>query len=241
LAIAREARSGPTRARNRAPDQERDGGAAGGWSGAGLGGGTRALADQLGAYTTAKEFDPTLVGIAQAESKRAGLARKAAVELADPKKLGLKQKYFDLCIIRERIAPVYEKLAILGQVIPAMKAHAGIVISDYVASTVADAGALERWLAVERHPVPPPRMKDYEALLAKQQVQIRTVQDESEEHIRRIVRGWAGFVMASEQSSIPRTLLHVLLSEVELWARRAAAIESGAVRHIRISGTIPGR
>ena len=203
--------------------------------GAGLGGGTRAMAERFGTYVTGLESDPDLAAAAFDLSKKQGVETKASIVTLDNGLKTLRDKYFTYAIMRDALAVVADRAAFISRIAGSLKSGAQIIFADVYRGDAADGEAdLADIISSEHWPEAPWTLKSVEACFAKQNLVVRTADDQSAQHRKLVLRGWLDFVNRAEDESIPASLHNYTLGEAERWARRLEALDSGLLRYCHV-------
>lgn len=200
--------------------------------GAQLGGATRGVAERWGAWVVGLESSPELAGIAQERSYARGLGGKAQVRHYDPESAKLRPNSFNCAYAREAFFTVEGKERLFKAVAAALKPSGQFMFTDYVVSDP-DAGGARAW--IEREPVAPHVWTTDRIIACLQSCgfSIWFNDDLTDQHQGQILRGWSKLVSTLAPGSLPRTSVGPLVDEVELWARRVAAIQSGVLKLFR--------
>jgi hypothetical protein len=204
--------------------------------GSGLGGGTRAIAEKLGTYVTGFDLDPAVVAEAMTQAEIHGLEEKAKVLLLDPRKPSLRKDFFRAALVREALYRIADKNVLLDDLIGSLKRDQPIVVFDLFAGSTSPGKPLAEWAALEPHPVHLCRLEDLKAMLAEQHVEIRVEQDDSELYCAMALRAWGDFVERLNGPDMTKDAVVPLVREVEVWARRIAALQSGDLKVWRVVG-----
>jgi 2-polyprenyl-3-methyl-5-hydroxy-6-metoxy-1,4-benzoquinol methylase len=202
--------------------------------GAGLGGQTRTIARSFGTWVTGIEADRGLADIARMMSEKDGLAKKAQIHPFDPGEVEFRQRAFDVALSTDALYRIEPKERLLAAVSDALKGRCQVLIVDYVRGEAADRTALETWAAVEQAPVHLWDEREYRDCLNDLKFDVRVCSDVSAEQRRTVIAGFAGFLDGAARSGIAEDLQEVLVREVERWTRLVAALDSGAVRAVRL-------
>lgn len=204
--------------------------------GAGLGGPARACVEEFGVWVSGVERDPELAVAGKEISTLAGLAKKAEIAPYDPDQFEIPQRSFDCILAREILFTAADKPRLLRVIERGLKPHGQFVFTDYVLSgpgreTSPTVGA---WMQHEPTTPHPWTMDDYTRCLNELKFDIRTAVDETAAFRDLILSGWADYTQAAASASLDPELARCLVEEVELWARRVAAIDAGDLRLYRV-------
>jgi SAM-dependent methyltransferase len=200
--------------------------------GAQIGGATRGVAQRWGAWVVGLVSSAELADVAQKRSYARGLGGKAQIKHYDPESAALRPNTFNCAYAREAFFTVRGKARLFRSVAAALKPSGQFMFTDYVVSDPQAEGA-RAWMALE--PVAPhvwtaDRTMD---CLQKAGFSIWFNDDLTEQHQGQILQGWSKLVSGLAPGSLPRSAVGPLVDEVALWARRIAAIQSGALKLFR--------
>ena len=209
--------------------------------GAGLGGITRHMAKATGAWISGLESDRLLTVEGMQRSKGAGMERRAPIHHYDPEQPAF-TKRFDAIVAKEHFFTVKDKDGLLDAVRTAMKPRGQILFTDYVvANDERPDPGLAGW--VDKEPVRPVpwSVTRYKQTLAKLSFDVRICEDVSDQTRTLIQQSWADMKdkIPKEKRADPETQ-EVLIREAELWMRRVAALQAGALRVYRFHALFMG-
>jgi 2-polyprenyl-3-methyl-5-hydroxy-6-metoxy-1,4-benzoquinol methylase len=202
--------------------------------GAGLGGGTRAIAKASGAYVTGYEADATLIDPAGTAAQKAGLAKRAAVLKLDTKLPALRQNYFHHALSQEALWPLADKQPVLGSLIQAVKVGGQLMISDLVrAEGDPNDPQWSAWAVLERAPPHLSTEKATGKMLLSMGLDIRIVEDVSQRHMNQALTAWMNRVTILRRTRPTPRQAALLVREAELWLRRCRLMQDGRMRMLR--------
>ena len=199
---------------------------------AGLGGGTRALAEAFGVWVTGLERDRDLAAEGEERSNRSKFAKKAPVRGFDPEKFELKKRSFDCIFARELFCSVNDKQALFQALQRGLKDRGQLLFTDYVLGP-APGAAFAKWLEGERQPSFPMPLAELLALLEGLTFDVRIAEDESETYRGHIMAAWSRLAEDLQGGRIPRHLLARVVEEAERWARFVHVLNAGELRFYR--------
>lgn len=205
--------------------------------GAGLGGASRVMAEHFGVWVTAFEADRIFADAGMELSTMAGLAKKAPVAAFDPENFEYKEMSCDCIYAKELFFTVKKKKELLSVIGDALKDRGQLLFTDFVkAEEVKDPDALAAW--EEAEPVAPSlwSVKDYDMAMTRQKIEIRITEDITDDFREVVTKGWARYLSSAVKEGVSDEMAATVVSEAELWARRAKALESGDLRVCRIYG-----
>jgi len=204
---------------------------------AGLGGAARLFADRFGVWVDGREVSPRLTRKATEAAQAAGLGRKATIvcvgdgHAAPP----LRQGFYDAAYVRELVFRTADKDGLLDRLDRSLVSRGEILVVDFVRPDTGSGGdAYSRWQASERPRPKPWRVADWRAAAATRGWELRLCQDVSDRYRSVVLRDLARYVGTLERGKLARPEATALLGEVELWARRIAALEEGSLRAYRL-------
>lgn len=203
--------------------------------GAGMGGGTREVAGATGAYITAWDFDQELAEEGTVQAEVFSLEKKASVHHLDLGDYALKPNFYGGAIIRESLYRVEDKEALLKSVVGAMKHDAQIVVWDLFFEST-DGATIEEWISHEGEPVFPWGVDAARQCLVDASIDVRVTTDDTEKYCELALNAWNNFVSEITADPVSEDMVIPMVREVERWASRIAAMESGELRVYRLSG-----
>lgn len=203
--------------------------------GAHLGGAARGVVERWGAWVVGLESSAELAVQGQKRSRARGLGGKAQIKHFDPETFTLRPNTFNCAYARETFFKVAAKERLFRAIAAALKSNGQLMFTDYVVTGRAPEAA-RAWLANE--PVTPhawtaERIVD---CLQSAGFSLWFNDDLTEQHQGQILQGWHKLVRTLAPGSLPHNAVGPLVNEVELWARRIAAIEAGALKVHRFYG-----
>jgi len=159
--------------------------------GAGLGGGTRAIARTSGAYVSGYELDPALARTATAAAQKAGLGKRAAVEALDPARPALRAGYFHHALAQEALWPLADKQAVLAGMVQAVKPGGQVMVTDLVrGEDDTDDAAWSAWAVLERTVPHLGTEKQIGRSMLALGLDIRIVEDVTQRHVTQALAAW---------------------------------------------------
>lgn len=195
--------------------------------GAGLGGATRTMAQQYGAWVTGLEHNPVLAELGMFRSQKSGLARQAPVQQMDLDAFKWTKKV-DAIFSKEALFTIRNKDGLVDGIEAALKPRGQFLFTDYVLDP---AGLKQRefdsWANHEPAEPHPWTVEQYAKALAQRNLDIRIAEDNSDAHRATILAAIQSLVKHLETVSMDRDTKIAVVEEVELWARRVAALNAG--------------
>jgi cyclopropane fatty-acyl-phospholipid synthase-like methyltransferase len=205
--------------------------------GANIGGATRAIAEEFGAWITGLESSPVLVEIAKVRAHTSGMAKKAPVLQESLDAPDIRARYYNAIYSRDMLYTVGKKDAVLATLVQALRPKGQITFMDYVgADDLALVSAeINAWKQREPVPVHLWTAERYRQALTMQKLDVRTIEDMSDEVRRDIVAAWGTYLKTLDFKALTSSATAmVMIQEAELWASRFKALASGRLKVVRI-------
>lgn len=199
--------------------------------GAELGGGTRAVSDEFNVWVNGFEPDPILAAGGQELSVKKG-AKKAEVKPCAVQEFQPKAASFDCIFSSEALYAVVEKEKLLTSFERALKARGQIALTDFVRTpgTKADDPRLADFATRTGKPGQFWLNEDYLSKLKALKFDVRVDEDLTANYRATIIEAWVNFTQDAAGTAYARTHPDELVSEVSLWTKRVAALDSGALQ-----------
>jgi len=202
--------------------------------GAGTGGPARSIASNLGVWVTGFETNPRLVELANERSLRAGLGRRAQVEIWDPLLPSFPVHHYHHGMALEPLRGTKPEPA-LSALSLALKPGGQLVLVELVADMKLDAidPAIAAWAHLDNRPPALPAELAITRVLGRLGFDVRIVEDISRRHMQQVVAGWRVAVQAMQET---RPTLHELarvVREAELSLARFRLMRAGRLRLVR--------
>jgi cyclopropane fatty-acyl-phospholipid synthase-like methyltransferase len=202
---------------------------------AGLGGPSRVIAQAFGTYVTGLERSPERAKRGMEMSTEANLAKRATIIHYDPESLELRANSFDCVIARGSTYNVVEKERLLRVVHQGMKQRSQLVLNEFVIDPViGERPEIAAWMARETHPPVLWTVREYADCLTSLGFDIRVAEDITTVYRSMIVAGWARLLNEVDLKALAKQHRLTVIDEAELWMRRIAALECGALKVFRI-------
>ena len=167
------------------------------------------------------------------------LEEKAPVHHLNLDEMKLRRGFFNGALVREILYRVEDKAALMQTVIESLKPGSQLMIADifydgdklegpnYDAWVTGESADIHLWSANQ--------MKEY---LESKDIDVRICNDETEEYCSMVLRGWDDFVGRISNTPLSKSMVVPMVHEVELWAKRMAALEAGEIKLYRINGIV---
>jgi len=206
--------------------------------GAGLGGSTRALHAETGAWVSGFEVSPLLSEAAMELSRIGGLTRKATIETFDTENISLRKSGFNAVFSKDALFTMENKEDIFEAMYNCLRVDGQLLITDYLATSPKASGeAIEQWVAQE--PIRPNlwSLEQTRGFISDLGFEVRITEDITPTVRRQILAGLGAFTSKMDPKvRTPRGWGPAVLAEVEMWANRIKVLESGDVAVFRIYG-----
>jgi cyclopropane fatty-acyl-phospholipid synthase-like methyltransferase len=206
--------------------------------GAGIGGATRAMAEEFGAWITGIESSPVLVEIARLRAQMSGMQKKAPVLQESLESPEVRARYYNAIYARDVLYTVGKKDALLAILVQALRPRGQLTFIDYVAADdlALVSSEINDWKAREPVSVSLWTAERYRQALTVQKLDVRTIEDLSDEVMRDILAAWGNYLKTLDIKGlgVSSTNAGILMKEAELWVSRYNALHSGRLRAVRV-------
>ena len=199
--------------------------------GAGLGGTTRALHNQTGAWVSGFEASPLLAEAGAELSQKAGLHRKAAIKAFDLESLNLREGVFNAVFSKEALFTMENKEQIFKHFCDCLRTDGQLLMTDYLTTKPGAAGdTVEGWAA--QKPARPhlwPFEKTRTAI-SDLGFEVRITENVTPTVRKQLLAALAGFAEKFDPNSpSQRGWGTAIIAEIEIWAKRLKILESEEV------------
>ncbi|HYD32136.1 MAG TPA: methyltransferase domain-containing protein [Azospirillaceae bacterium] len=194
---------------------------------AGMGGTVRMMATKFSAWATGLEASPVLAERGMAQSTKHGMAQKAPIEHYDPENFSYGRR-FDCAFAKETFFTVQNKAGLIEGVLECIKSPGQLLFTDYVVeANPRSPEVIRNW--ADHEPLEPHvwTVDQWSALLRKERLDVRIVEDISDTHIHSVLTAIKTLTDFLEQHAMDRGTKVNVVDEVEMWARRVAALQAG--------------
>jgi cyclopropane fatty-acyl-phospholipid synthase-like methyltransferase len=205
--------------------------------GAGIGGATRAIAEEFDTWVTGIESSQTLVEIANLRAHTTGMAKKAPVLLENLDAPEIRARYYNAIYSRDALYTVGKKDALIGTLVQGLRPKGQITFIDYVAADdlALVSAEIKAWKEREPASVHLWTAERYRQALIVQKLDVRTVEDMTDEVRHDIVAAWGNYLKTLDVKALATSAAaNVVLREAELWVSRFNALSSGRLKAVRI-------
>ncbi len=207
--------------------------------GAGVGGGTRALADQLGCWVTGLEADPLLAHDGHDRSVQMGMEARAPVRAYDPDRFELRARSFDYVFARESFHTIADRPRLFQALHVGLKPAGEMVFTDFLLSGGTPSEALSIWLGGHLPEPKPGGIPDTESTLKRTGFDIRRAEDVTATYRTQLTASWDAATQHIRSSPLSRAALRPVIAECERWQRLVGAIDGGDLVVARFHVTKP--
>lgn len=201
----------------------------------GLGGTSRVVAEDTGAWVTGIEADNDMATAGMELSVMAGMAKKAPIQLFEPPKIDIRERTMDAVISKEGLYVLPEKELLFEEIYKVLKPVGQVLFTDYMLPTDNHTSpALEEWIAKE-HPTPVLWSVDQTVARLKDiGFEVRVSEDMTDSLQQLVLQGWKALVRDIEPGGLSRAAAGALVGEAEIWCRRLALFEANDLRCYRV-------
>ncbi|HVO01422.1 MAG TPA: methyltransferase domain-containing protein [Candidatus Cybelea sp.] len=199
--------------------------------GAGLGGGTRTVSNEFGVWVYGFEPDPNQAAVAQELSVKKG-AKKAEIKSYATHDFQPKAGSYDCIYSSEALYSVADKDKLLGIFERALKARGQIAITDFVRTegTADNDPRLADFVTRDGKKGHFWKNADYHARMKALKFDVRVDEDLTDAYRSSIIEAWVNFTQDASGTAYARAHPNELVTEVTLWTKRVAALDSGALQ-----------
>jgi cyclopropane fatty-acyl-phospholipid synthase-like methyltransferase len=197
--------------------------------GAGLGGGTRAVAERYKVWITGMEPDADFAATAMQLSVKAGMKTRAPIAAYDIEKLSLPPRKYNAVFAKETFYRAQNKRGLLGAIAHGMANDGQVLFTDFVLRKPGHVtGDIAAWLKADTFVGHPWSGAETTSALNELKFDTRIDEDMTPRYRRAALSGWhACLEELSSGKRPPRPVLLQLLNDAELWMHRLHALETG--------------
>jgi len=201
----------------------------------GLGGTSRVIAEDTGAWVTGLEADNNLASAGMELSVMGGLAKKAPIQYFEPPKIEVRGNTMDAMISKEALYVLPEREILFEEVYKVLKPIGQVLFTDYMLPKDNHTSpALEEWIATE-HPTPMPWSVDQTVKRLKDiGFEVRVSEDMTDQLKALVMRGWKDLVSGIKPGELSAAAAGAMVGEAEIWCRRLALFEAIDLRCYRV-------
>jgi len=203
--------------------------------GVGLGGSTRVIANETGAWVTGLEADAAMVKAGMEVSVMAGMAKRAPIHLFTPPRLEIRDRCMDVVVSKESLYGMPHKEILFQEMYRVLKPVGQILFTDYMLPGEGGGSAmLEAWRAGESPAPDPWTVERTVNLLREMRLDVRIAEDMTGQLKHLVIQGWLQLLRQLTPGKVPHPMAVALITEAEFWVRRLALLESHDLRCYRI-------
>jgi len=203
--------------------------------GAGLGGSSRTIATETGAWVTGYEANADLAQAAMELSKMAGMTRKAPISPLPPGGLDVKANSVHAVFSKEALYKIEDKAALFASLNTTLRAHGQIMLTDYVlASENLETPELQAWSEHERTAPHLWTTGGYRQYFETNGYDVRVAEDITDKYYSIVVSGFSNFSNKIKSFRGDKEMETWSVREAEFWVHRMAPFEKGDLRVCRV-------
>lgn len=203
--------------------------------GAGLGGSTRIIAKDTGAWVTGLEPDEVLARAGMELSARSKLKKRAPIEHCHLAAIELDAVTYPVVFSLETFYQVPDKGELYGKIYRSLKPEGQLLFTDFMVPEPNPQGeAYEKWSTKERAAPHPWTVEETRSLLEYHGFEVRITEDITAEYTRMALQALGEFAGNLKPGRIDKSMAAAVLDEVELWSDRLALFESGGLSVHRV-------
>ncbi|WP_282611146.1 cyclopropane-fatty-acyl-phospholipid synthase family protein [Pelagibius sp. Alg239-R121] len=203
--------------------------------GAGLGGASRLMAEHFGVRVTAFESDQALAEAGMQLCSATGLAKRARITVFDPDDFRSEEQSFDCAYSKEFLYAVRSKNELLRRLGNSLKSGGQFLFTDFVKpEEISNGDDLFEWIRTEPETPNVWSLKDYDIALSRLKINIRKATDITKAFRARVIDGWFNYAQKASQTGLDKELVGTVATDVELWASRVKAIDSGELQVLQV-------
>jgi cyclopropane fatty-acyl-phospholipid synthase-like methyltransferase len=210
--------------------------------GAGLGAVGRIMVQKFGVWTLSLETDRKLVETGMAISEKAGMTKKAAVQLYNPNNHVYRRNVADCILLKETLHTIEDKDRMLRGIALNLKNRGQLLATDFVMTEHTSLESVSDWTNRLPYKAHLWTAKQYDKKLASLQFDVRINEDISETYVQLVKEAWLPFADRKRLQEYDPTTAANILQETERWAALSQAIADGKIEvrrfyAIKLSGT----
>jgi len=203
--------------------------------GAGLGGSSRTIARETGAWVSGFEANEDLAMAAMELSKMAGMVRKAPIKALGADGPDQKARSINALFSKEALYKTEDKAAMLKSIEQTFLPNAQILLTDYVELGASEhSPELDEWIASERSPPHLWTIDDYREYFETNKYRVHVTEDITEKYYQSVVAGFSEFSNTIKSFRGDKEMEEWSVKEAEFWVRRLAPFEAGELGVCRV-------
>ena len=201
--------------------------------GAGLGGGTRAIAKLFGVWIEGMEANATLAEKGMERSVKAGLGERAPIRHYDPEALDFPESRYDAVFSKEEFFRIADKKRLFNGLKGTLKPGGQLLFTDFVAAAGAEDAALKAWRDSEPESPALGDIDEVTQYLNGSGLNVRICEDISDRYRRVVLGEWARLLGKVQRRDLPQRWHNYLTAVTELEHNRMAALDGGSLKVYR--------
>jgi cyclopropane fatty-acyl-phospholipid synthase-like methyltransferase len=203
--------------------------------GAGLGGSSRTIARETGAWVSGFEANADLAMAAMELSKMAGLTRKAPIKALSLEGPDQKARSINAMFSKEALYKIEDKEAMLAAVHETLRPNAQVLLTDYVEIGSGEISSeMEAWTTSERTPAHLWKLETYKEYFESRNYRVHVAEDITEKYYHDVVTGFTEFSNTIKTFRGNKEMEEWSVKEAEFWVRRMAPFEKGELGVCRV-------
>lgn len=194
------------------------------------GGAAGTIISRCGAWVAAHQHDPLLAERMALRLRPFG--RRATVLPWQPETPAFRAHYHHHALALEPLAGGGSIDSVVRALAEALKPQAQLVLLEVVRGDgPASRPSLDRWLALEGRPAPPPERRAAESALQAAGFQIHVAENAASRQCAAIIEGWVRLIeeLRAAGAGHLRSAASGLIQEAELWLLRHRLLSTGAI------------
>ena len=208
--------------------------------GCGIGGGTRLIANETGAWVTGYEQSAILAKIGMEASITKGMKRKASIEFADFTKIKIRPHSKDAVLSKEALFTVSDKDAAYKTMVEMIRPGGQLMYTDLMATGPdLNSPAVAQWQTREPRRPHLWQLSQVREKLESLGLEVRVAEDITAKYRTRALAGFNELVSQVDGFRTDTERVKWVVLEAEIWLHRIAALDSGEVNVSRIYAMLP--
>ncbi len=208
--------------------------------GCGIGGGSRLIANETGAWVTGYEQSAILAKIGMEASITKGMKRKAIIEFADFTEIKSRPHSKDAVLSKEALFTVSDKDAAYETIAGLIRPGGQLMYTDLMATgPELDNPAVAQWQTREPRRPHLWQLSQVREKLESLGLEVRVAEDITQKYRTRALAGFNQMVEQVDSFRTDTSKLKWVILEAEIWFHRIAALDSGQVNVSRIYAMLP--
>lgn len=201
-----------------------------------LGGAPIVISEKFDVWLTGLQIHEDLVEATRRRVSESPVHRKVKIEVLDRNRPKIAKKAFDRILAKDCLYLVEKKALMLKALHNAMRLDGQITIIDYVLPDDNPVpGAVQKWMEAENDQLFLSPKTVYPEYFDRLKLDMRIQDNISEQYHKEIINAFQQFTerLGQKKATATEEQMAILMHEAELWARRAALLESGEIMAYR--------